>query len=260
MEAEVNTSRLFQACHVLFGPDIDVSTDFLRYLKITGLKAVYRKKALDSHPDRAIALATEPMVLEERFKEIHAAYRDLYDYLANPLPFKWGEHGPTSQRSKDPFRPTNPWRWEQAQGGAHASREGDRLYSRGKLPQRTLLFGQYIYYSGAISYRELIEAIVWQKVQRPLLGRIGVRWKWLYDEDVHHILRQRRWGERFGEAALREGYLTPENLKIMLGRQRLLQPRIGRFFVEKGILKAALVEELAEKARWHNRQLRYRSL
>ena len=257
MEREENASRLFHACQVLFGPDIDVSRDFLRYLQMAGLKAVYRKKALESHPDRAIALASEPLVLEEKFKEVHAAYRDLYDYLANPWLFG-GEAAMPGKRSGDPFRATRFWGQDQRRG-RNTTRESDRRFFRAILPQRTLPLGQYLYYCGAISYRELIDALVWQKVQRPQLGRIGVLWKWLHDEDIRHILRQRQRGERFGEAALREGYLTPEKLKAMLGRQRLLQPRIGRYFVEKEILAAAQVEELAEKARRHNRAFRHRS-
>lgn len=254
MERAESASRLFHACQVLFGPDIDVSGDFLSYLQLAGLKAVYRKRALESHPDRAVALASEPLVLEEKFKEVHAAYRDLHDYLAGPC---GGEAGAPERRPGDPSRTTRFWGWGPATGGG-PSRESDRRYSRAILPQRALLFGQYVYYSGAISYRELIDALVWQKVQRPLLGRIGVLWKWLRDEDVRQILRQRQWGERFGEAALRGGYLTPEELKAMLGRQRLLQPRIGRYFVEKRILAAVQVEELAEKARRHNRAFRHR--
>jgi hypothetical protein len=258
METAKNTSRLFHACQVLFGPDIDVSSDFLRYLQMTGLKAVYRKKALDTHPDRALTLATEPLVLAERFREVHAAYRELYDYLASPSPLKFGLGGPLRKPAQDPSPQARSWKRDRTRG-TDAFREGDRRFSRATLPQRSLLFGQYIYYSGLISYRELIDALVWQKVQRPLLGRIGIRWKWLQEEDVRAILHRRRGGERFGEAALRGGYLTPERLKTMLGWQGLLQPRIGRFFVEKGILEKALVEELAEKSRLHNRPFRHRS-
>ena len=52
--AEVTKQDLFNACESLFGTDIDVSVEFLRYLKPAGVKAAYRKKALETHPDRAI--------------------------------------------------------------------------------------------------------------------------------------------------------------------------------------------------------------
>jgi len=44
--AEVTKKDLFKACESLFGTDIDVSVEFLRYLKPDGVKAAYRKRAL----------------------------------------------------------------------------------------------------------------------------------------------------------------------------------------------------------------------
>ena len=93
IETELRTSQLYDACHVLFGSDIDVSVDFLQYLQIPGLKAVYRRKALETHPDRAIALALPPVTLEEQFKKINSAYHELHDYLENPLRFQLIDDG-----------------------------------------------------------------------------------------------------------------------------------------------------------------------
>jgi hypothetical protein len=129
---------------------------------------------------------------------------------------------------------------------------------RGTVPKRELLFGQYIYYYGHISYRQLIDAIVWQKFRRPLAGKIAVRWGWLDEGDVRQILMERQRGEKFGETALRVGYLTSHRLRIILVRQRMLQPRIGNYFVEKRILPIWLVETMAEQLRRHNRQYRFR--
>jgi preprotein translocase subunit Sec63 len=73
--AEVSKQDLFKACESLFGMDIDVSVEFLRYLKPAGVKAAFRKKALETHPDRAIMLAGQTDSLENRFKEINLAYQ-----------------------------------------------------------------------------------------------------------------------------------------------------------------------------------------
>jgi hypothetical protein len=257
METKLPASQLYNACHVLFGSEITVSADFLRYLEMPGLKAVYRKKALETHPDRAMALASQSPVLEERFKEVNAAYQELREYLESPWQFSliddrfWKRQNQSSPKTRSRSR-------------AQANRKDsplDGFYSRffeGTVPKRELLFGQYVYYYGYISYRQLIDAIVWQKVQRPLIGKIAVRWGWLYEDDVLQILRQRQWGEKFGEAALRGGYLTSDRLRIILGRQRMLQPRIGRYFVEQRILTASVVETMAEQARRHNWQYRSR--
>ena len=72
--AEVTKKDLFKACESLFGTDIDASVDFLRYLKPDGVKAAYRKRALETHPDRARVVSGEPGFLEKRFKEINLAY------------------------------------------------------------------------------------------------------------------------------------------------------------------------------------------
>jgi hypothetical protein len=254
MKAEFCTSQLYDACHVLFGPEIEVSADFLRYLQMSGLKAVYRKKALETHPDRAMALDCRPVDLEEQFKKVSAAYRDLHDYLENPLRFKL-----INDRSRNaPERPAwkmHPWsRTQTKRTDCPPGGYNKQHFFKGTVPKRVLLFGQYVYYQGVISYRQLIDAIVWQKIQRPLIGHIAVRWEWLYEDDVSQILKQRRWGEKFGESALRGGYLTAEELRIILTRQRILQPRIGRYFTEKRILSSPFVEKMAEGLRHHNRQ------
>ena len=249
MGTELSTSQLFNACNVLFGPEIDVSIDFLRYLEMPGLKAVYRKKALETHPDRAVALACPPVALEERFKEINAAYRELHDYLENPRRFKLIDDRSHNghRRSKTQAKKTD------------SSPEGfSYRFFKGTVPKRVLLFGQYVYYHGYISYRQLIDAIVWQKIRRPLFGSIAVRWGWLDEDEVREILGQRRRGEKFGESALRGGYLTSNELRIILGRQRMLQPRIGKYFVEQRILPVSVVETMAADLRRHNRQYRSR--
>jgi hypothetical protein len=257
LETELRTSQLYDACHVLFGSDIDVSVDFLRYLQIPGLKAVYRRKALETHPDRAVALALPPVTLEEQFKKINSAYQELHDYLKNPLRFQLIDDG-SRRRSNPTSHKMHAWSGMQSRP-ADSRPEGYRhQFYRGTVPKRPLLFGQYIYYYGYIAYRQLIDAIIWQRIQRPLIGNIAVRCKWLYEDDVREILKQRLRGEKFGESALRGGYLTPEELRIILGRQRVLQPRIGKYFVERRIFTPSHVEKMAEGFRLHNRQYKSR--
>lgn len=244
---------MYHACNVLFGSGIDVSADFLHYLRMPGLKAAYRVRALETHPDRAIALSLPPADLEEKFKEVNAAYRELCDYLKSPCRFRLLD---------DPFwkRPNQPSEKMRAWTGTQTKRTGaspDRVqqhFFMGPLPRRAVLFGQFAYYSGYISYRQLIDAILWQKIRRPLIGHIAMRWRFLYEDQIREILKHRRWGEKFGEVALRGGYLTPDHLHMILGWQRLLQPRIGLYFVEKRLLTVSVVEKMAEQLRRHNRR------
>lgn len=178
MHTDFHTSQLYNACHVLFGSEIDVSVDFLRYLQMTGLKAVYRRKALETHPDRAIALSRPSIALEEQFKQISAAYQELHHYLENPLRLKLiDDH--LRKKPNHPSQKKHAWSGTKPVQ-ADSRWEGYRYqFYKGTVPKRGLLFGQYIYYYGYISFRQLIDAIIWQKIQRPLIGNIAVRWKWL---------------------------------------------------------------------------------
>jgi curved DNA-binding protein CbpA len=253
METELLTSQLYDACHTLFGPEINVSIDFLNYLQIPGLKAIYRKKALETHPDRAIFLTHPVPILEERFKQISTAYKALYDYLENPLQFKLIDDSCRKERHRSSDKMHSWPESKSSNTDSTQTRYKPPLY-RGAVPKRGLLFGQYIYYNGFISYRQLIDAIIWQRYRRPLIGDLAVRWACLYEEDVKEILNQRLRGEKFGESALRGGYLTQDTLRIILWRQRMLQPRIGQYFVERNILSKFHIENILEKFRQHNKQ------
>jgi hypothetical protein len=253
MKTEPCSPQLYHACNVLFGSGIDVSADFLRYLRMPGLKAAYRVRALETHPDRAVALSLPPTDLEEKFKEVNAAYRELSDYLKNPWRFRLIDD-PSRERPHQSSEKMRAWTGTQPKR-AGASPDGvQQHFFIGTLPRRAVLFGQFAYYSGYISYRQLIDAILWQKIRRPLVGHIALRWKFLYEDQIREILKHRRWGEKFGEVALRGGYLTPDDLRMILGWQRILQPRIGLFFVEKRLLTVSIVDKIAERLRHHNRK------
>lgn len=116
-----------------------------------------------------------------------------------------------------------------------------------------LLFGQYLYYSGIISWRTLIDAITWQRLQRPRIGQIAMGWGMLTSRDVVRILTERTLNERFGECALRTGYITHFQHIALIGRQRKLQRPIGEFFVAHGHLSGGQVLHFVNRQRLHNR-------
>jgi hypothetical protein len=257
MHTEYSPAQLYRACHVLFGSGIDASADFLHYLQMPGLKAAYRERALETHPDRAIALSRPPTDLEERFKEVNAAYQELHHYLETPWRFRLTDD-PSRERAYQPSERMRTRTAAKTRNKDELPGEGQRHVFTGTLPKRVLLFGQFVYYSGYISYRQLIDAILWQKIRRPMVGHIALRKGWLQEDHIREILRHRDWGEKFGEVALRDGYLTPDELRMILVRQRLLQPRIGGYFVEKRIFTVSSVEKIAERFRRHNREFNRR--
>jgi hypothetical protein len=76
-ETQTTSSELFQACETIFGPDVNVSIEFLEYLQPIGIKTAYRKRALETHPDRAKALGSFARDLNTEFIDVQQAYEKL---------------------------------------------------------------------------------------------------------------------------------------------------------------------------------------
>jgi len=247
-KSEIHATDLFEACHVLFGKQTDVSVQFLNHsLQMSGLKAAYRKRARETHPDRALSLAVESRILEEQFKEVQSAFERLRLYLENPSRFRLIEGNPR--------RTASPAPGEEPPFRKRASRKRDPVQDyvhTGPIPGGRLLFGRYLYYTGMITHRILVDAVVWQQRQRPPVGMIACGWGWLERGDILVILKRRRSGERFGECAVRLGYMDAGQLRRLTAWQKLLQPRFGDFFVRKGILTAGQIESLEMDHRRHN--------
>lgn len=212
------------------------------------VREAFRRRALDTHPDRAAALGRSEASMAEEFRSLLHAYQLLCR----------GEPSPAPRRV-----PGSPLRTGPREPGGAPSREAARPardhVHRASLPQRPLLFAEFLYYSGRASWRNLVEAVAWQRRQRPAIGRIAVEWGHLSDEEVRALLEERRRdgaaSEPFGEYARRKGFLTGAQLLALLGRQRRQQKRIGAFFVEAGIVgeweMAGLGDDLSRhNARW----------
>ena len=201
------------------------------------VREAFRRRALETHPDRAQALGRSEASLAEDFRHIFEAYQILSREEAAPPP------RPVAQRTRE-----------------RASRPPLDHLHRAPLPHRTLLFAEFLYYSGRASWRNLVEAVAWQRRQRPAIGRIAVEWGHLSDEEVREILdRRRREGsaaEPFGEYARKQGFLSSAQLLALLGRQRRLQRRIGQFFVECGIVAETEISSLDQDLSRHNARWR----
>ncbi len=252
LNEEITKQDLFKACESLFGSDIDVSVEFLRYLQLSGVKAAFRKKALETHPDRAIMLAGEVGLMERRFKEVNLAYQMLSEFLSYPWKYRLEEDGSISEnyvwRKKPAPKSAKPYSYN------YSSKTKPEPKYGGRVPGRRLLFGQYLYYTGHISFATLIKAIVWQRLQRPSIGAIATDWDLIFTEDVLSILKKRRYGEKFGECALRCGYISQYQLNLLLERQQMLQPQIGRYFLEERIVSSAGLFKLVAELKVHNRK------
>jgi hypothetical protein len=114
------------------------------------------------------------------------------------------------------------------------------------------MLGQYLFFTGAVTTRQLLDAIAWQRRQRPLVGRIAAGWGILSEEAIREVLVAQRPGERFCRAAVRCGCMSPFHRLAILGKQRSLHEPFGSYFLRRGILRPAQLEALVDAARKHN--------
>ncbi|WP_319585411.1 hypothetical protein [uncultured Desulfobulbus sp.] len=74
--------QLFRSCEILFGRDLHISGEFLEHLQPGGLKGAYRKRALETHPDRLIGTGRSGWKeVNEGFYTIRNAYENLLHFL-----------------------------------------------------------------------------------------------------------------------------------------------------------------------------------
>lgn len=243
MIQETNRTELYAACKTIFGPEINVSDDFLRYLQPVGLKAAFRKRALETHPDRARAEGDHSSDRHNRFHQVRSAYEALLHYVEN-----------RSRRIKG--EPVFNGRRKQHYANRHAQQRSARhssdFFYSGTLPRRSLLLGQYLYYSGRISWKDMIDAIVWQSEQRPKIGQLALQAGIMSSQQIVTVLSKRAGDERFASCAQRIGFLSSRQRIALIGRQRKMQRCIGEYFVERGLISKRDLSELLTAQRRHN--------
>jgi len=240
---EAHEAELLSACRVLFGPDVEVTMDFLWYLQPEGAKLAYRKRARESHPDaHPWARCEQRKHLQEEFYHLSNAYQTLQSYLASRKKAQPGR----SADQPNPVQRSNP----RTQCTQQQLRE---LYYQGPVPWIELKLGRYLYFRGLVSYQAVLQALNWQRMQRPTIGALARRWGWLSDTAVHRILQTEQVSGRFGQRARRLGLLSHEQVQTLLTAQQRAQKRIGEFFVVQGLLQEMQLAILDCEHLLHNR-------
>jgi len=242
-------SDLFSAYSILFDSGFAFSIAYLNSLQPDELKTAFRKKALATHPDRSMTLGLAESELQVRFQEVSKAYEVLKFYI--------------TKNKETPLTHSNDWTRVRKAKNCAGKKSGEAKWKedhffQGMLPDRRLKIGQFLYYSKIISWQTLIDAIVWQKKQRPLFGQIARDWGYLTSEDVVRIISRKRYQDRFGDYALRNGYLTPFQQMAIAGRQRICQPLIGSHFIHKGVVTESQMKILNQRVQSYN--MKYRNV
>ena len=286
MATVVAEEELYRSCHLIFGKDLKVSREFLKYLQLSGIKKAYRQKALELHPD---VICSQRQLLQQartaQFIDVHQAYENLIAYLNERdkgfclqsdschKPARQNNYS-TSVRSHQPYHPrsqefnktqrrdhysANKQFFKEKNGrkkqfSCHIPVDPETLY-KGPMPQCQLFFGRYLYYSGIINLQIIGQALVWQRSQRPRLGEIGCRLGWLSKNDAFQILKQRKENQLFGESALVLGLLTKEQLQHMILQQKKLHKRFGQYFVAKNYWSPVTLVKFIMMHKDHNNRI-----
>ena len=77
MLSTLSGTDLVRACQILFSPEKSFSLSFVKSLDASILKNAFRKKALETHPDRAKALGREEDEQANLFRQVIHAYEVL---------------------------------------------------------------------------------------------------------------------------------------------------------------------------------------
>jgi len=240
---QTKRTELYDACKTIFGPEISVSDDFLRYLQPVGLKAAFRKRALETHPDRARAERDHSGDRHSLFQQVRSAYEALLHYVENRTRRIGGE---------PVFNGRKKQHYKNRHAHQRSAHQPSNHFFSGSLPQRSLLLGQYLYYSGRISWKDMIDAIVWQGEQRPKIGQLALQAGIMSSQQIVTVLSKRSGDERFASCAQRCGFLSSRQRIALIGRQRKMQRCIGEFFVERGLITTRDLSELLTAQRRHN--------
>lgn len=133
-----------------------------------------------------------------------------------------------------------------------SSKTSTYAYQAKNLPRRKLRIGEFLYYAGIVSWKDLIAAIVWQSKQRQRMGEIAVRWGWLNEEKIVELLRGKTRGERLGDCLVRLKVITPFQCNMLVWQQQKSQKPIGEYFVRERLLSEMQINRYLKHLKDHN--------
>lgn len=242
MEPPATISQLLRHCSVLFGDHLELSDDFLDYVQLSGIRCAYRRRVKETHPDLAAGRggsAGECGLAE--FLAVRTSYETLSSFIAA----RTDRHRlPTAAAPS-----LRPWQKTAADWQAGPEAGPPELAS---LPRRQLRLGDLLYHLGLASWKEIIDALLWQKASRPRLGELGCRFGWLCKDDIGAIFQARHPGQLFGDAAVRLGILAGRQRDSLVFHQKIRQPKLGGFFIQNGHLSEVEITRCVTLMRRHN--------
>lgn len=283
--------ELHYFCRILFDLDYGIPKGFLSYIQLSGLKEAYRKKVRETHPDLAMGQSfLVQRRYAERFLVVQRAYEKLTDFIEQrdrkngsffsrrPSSF-FGKRERTreeiqeearSYKPRAPKKRETPVRRKSKAGRIITPKEPKvdvqrsvssseiekpwvpgKLY-KGTIPARPLLFGLFLYYRGVITWKTIVDVLVWQRKHRKRLGELGFHMGWLTMDDIFTIVRDHEDALLFGESAIKRGLLSDRQLLILLNQQKKAARKFGEYFLDKRILTPEALEHQLDEFHTHN--------
>ncbi len=245
------TMELAQAARALFGTRTNFShAFFVQHLSTANLKRAFRKKALLTHPDLCSSTAgnSDPATASD-FIAVRQAYEKLRDYI-----------GKREKAHRNRFRASYNRRYSRKRQSAHVwqrrtsmrnTREARTGY-KGPIPNWYMRFGEYLYYSGLISWNTLIQSLVWQRRVRPRFGEIAGRLRLLAEADISRIFKNKKARELFGDAAMRLNLLNQADVEHVMAQQKRFFKPIGEYYVKQKLMTPEQLYHHLAKLRRHN--------
>lgn len=125
-------------------------------------------------------------------------------------------------------------------------------YKQKLLPNRQLKLGEYLYYTGVVSWKDLISALVWQSKTRQRVGEIANRWGWIEEHDINEYMKIRSKGERIGDLLIRLDVITPFQRNMLVWQQQKSQKPLGEYFIKQGIVNSPVLKRYVKNLKEHN--------
>lgn len=252
-------SLLFDAYILLFGRSGN-SANAIQTFQYADLKAAYRNAVKATHPDSIHR--THNQLTNSKFRKVTEAYTLLSDFLlaretaqvsAEQYSEQVNSRHTTPHWSQKPAHVNNYSTKKYRENAAPKPRSIHHRYFDGLMPTIALKTGLFLYYSGKISYEDLIQSLVWQRNMRPPIGELAVQWKWLHEYFVSVILGDVDTGGQFGERAVKMGLLKEAQVKVLLRHQLFMQKPLGHYFIINKILTNKEIKESMMVMSIHNK-------
>ncbi|MEA2103156.1 MAG: DnaJ domain-containing protein [Candidatus Cloacimonadota bacterium] len=231
---DARTREIKNALLILFEHKMLLSYYANNPIKTHNIKKAFRRKAKYFHPDKSKVFGINERELTSKFQIINEAYNLLLDLL--------------DQKDKIIVRIISKSSTDNYTQDFSILK---RFYN-GNLPKRKLRFAEFLFYSKVINFHSMIKAIVWQRKNRPIVGKLGVQLGYMTQNDIRFIIRNRQYSEQFGQTAARLGLISPYQLRVILRKQKKFKCLIGEYFTNEKIITHFEIGRLLYEHRKHN--------